>query len=151
MRKQRLPRLGASRLRLLRPHRHAAGNFFIACLGVALRAKTDTFYIFHCSFHCRASCAPNCPLTARVNHLFFNVFALGVESFGLTDGGSCGRMATPLGFPGGVAGKPRQDREVATVFRLHLSGATSAAFLYKVQRRRGAEKLACSCVGVVVE
>lgn len=39
-------------------------------------------------------------------------------------------MAAPSGSPGGAAGKPRQDREVATVFRLHLSGVAPAALFW---------------------
>ncbi len=42
----------------------------------------------------------------------------------LTETVSYGRLAHAAGSPGCAAGKPRQDREVATVFGPHLSGST---------------------------
>ncbi len=51
---------------------------------------------------------------------------------GLTQGQICGRIAMPSGTLGGMAGKPRQDREVAAVFGPCLSSCSPKAFFYPV-------------------
>ena len=43
--------------------------------------------------------------------------------------------SVPSGSPGGMARKPRQDREVATVFRPCLSGRTPAVFPFPLEPR----------------
>ena len=48
---------------------------------------------------------------------------------GLTPPPLCGIVSLPSGLPGGKAGKPRQDREVATVFGPCLSGVVPAVSL----------------------
>lgn len=55
-------------------------------------------------------------------------------------------MALPSGSPGGMAGKPRQDREVATVFSPCLSGVVSAVFLFCMWRPPLCSALVALCV-----
>ena len=67
----------------------------------------------------------------------------------LTPRGLAGILTPAAGStPGGIAGKPRQDREVATVFRLCLSGCCSRWFFVLFRRNPAQEEMFHSRTGM---